>query len=176
MGSDIRLGPCAARRQLGTQRVVLPVGESQRELAGRPERRSRLPAFLQSGGIERAPQNHRFWNANRRGEGLSAAGGKGGSVKSSDRIFFGCSRFSRFAGTAHVGSALATSQRRMCSRSGWETLLAPWSSTCRHGGPSTAVPPAAGRVRCGRVGPPRVFRLMRMSAGSLGTNLTLHML
>ncbi len=29
-------------------------------------------------------------------------------------------------------------------RSGWESLLAPWSSTCRHGGPSTAVPPAAG--------------------------------
>ena len=55
----------------------------------------------------RIPRTDRIWNADRGGEGLSAAGGQGSSAKSSDRIFFGCSSNRRFDGTEFSTTAVA---------------------------------------------------------------------
>ena len=49
----------------------------------------------------------RIWNADRGGEGSSAAGGQGGSLKPSDRIFFGCSRFPTYLMTVVIKLELA---------------------------------------------------------------------
>ena len=76
----------------------------------------------------------------------------------------------------HVAQVFATSQRRMRSA----IWLAAASGTLVEYLPSRRTQyrrPVGCRIssiRC--VGPPRFFRLMRMSAGSLGTNLTLQML